>query len=59
MDTKPVAESSYQGGLIVLAFIGLMSLTYPAPDQMPVKELHSAAWMSAGPFSEKLRAATM
>ena len=26
MDPKPVAESSYQGGLIVLAFIGLMGL---------------------------------
>jgi len=59
MNPKPVAESSYQSGLIVLTFIGMMSLTYPAPDQMPVKELHSAAWMSACPFGGKPRAATM
>jgi hypothetical protein len=58
MDPKPVSESSYQCGL-VLAFIGLMDLAYSAPDQMPVKELHSALWMSAGSFSGKLRAATM
>jgi hypothetical protein len=59
VDLKPVAERCYQCGLIVPNFIVLMVPAYPALNQMPVKELHSATWMKASPFIVGMRAATM
>jgi hypothetical protein len=59
MYMKPVAECGHQCGLIVPNFIVLMVPAHPALNQMPVKELYSAAWVKAGPFVVGLRATTM
>jgi hypothetical protein len=59
VDLKPIAERCYQCRLIVPDFVVLMIPAHPALNQMPVKELHSAAWVKASPFIVGMRAATM
>src|ERR1700730_6737117 len=59
MYMKPVVKCCHQCGLIVPDFIVLMVPAYPALNQMPVKELRSAARVKAGRFIVALRAATV